>query len=163
MILNTIFSMSRKFLPISVDITDQKILVLGGDERALKKIKILQRFGANVEVLSRKFIPEILQLGIPTFQKSYEPSDLEGYLMVYSCLNNDELDVQVLQDASHTGLLVNIHDKPHLCQFISPAVYQHKNMTVAVASNGENVFNSIKLRDYIKHHLNEKIQNIIDL
>lgn len=161
--LNTTFEMNRKFLPISIDITDQKILVLGGDESALKKIQILQRFDAKIEVLSRKFIPEILQLDLPTHQKNYTPSDLEGYLMVYSCLNNDELDRQVVNDAKQAGVLVNIHDKPALCQFISPAVYQHEKMTVAVASNGENVFSSIKLRNYLQQHLNDNIQNIIDL
>ena len=153
----------KYYLPISIDITNEKILVLGGDTAAWKKIKILQRFGAKVNVVSRKVIDPIKKLGITYTLKNYEPSDLEGYLMVYSCLNDNHLNTLVVKDAKAKGILVNIHDKPSLCQFISPAIYQNKNMSVAVASNGHNVYNSIKLRDHLKDYLTENIQNIIDL
>ncbi len=155
--------MTRKYLPISIDISRQKILVLGGDQSAASKISILQRFGAEVEVISRKIIPEIKALGVPYKLKDYEASDLDGFLMVYSCFNNHELDKRVVSDAKARGVLVNIHDKPEFCQFISPAVHQYKNMTVAVASNGQNVHNSIKLRNHLQAYLSETIENIIEL
>jgi len=155
--------MEKKYLPISIEITNEKILVLGGDQSALNKIKILHRFGAHVEVISRKIIDEIKQLNIPFKEKNYEPSDLNGFLMVYSCMNNTEVDKQILNHAKALGILANIHDKPDLCQFISPAVYQFKNMTVAVASKGQNVFNSIKLRNHLAEYLNENIEKIIEL
>ena len=155
--------MNRKFLPVSIDITNEKILVLGGDQNALKKILILLRFGALVDVVSRKVNEEIKLLGVKHQIKHYEPSDLEGYLMVYSCLNNVAIDRQIQLDAKTYGTLVNIHDKPQYCQFISPAIFQHRYLTVAVASNGQNVYNSIKLRDHLSSYLNENIQKIIDL
>jgi precorrin-2 dehydrogenase/sirohydrochlorin ferrochelatase len=76
--------------------------------------------------------------------------------MLYSCTNNSELDVQILADGKEMGVLVNIHDKPELCQFVSPAIYKNKNITVAVASNAENVFESIRLRNSIETFLTEK-------
>ena len=153
----------KKYLPISIDITDQKVLVLGGDKSAWNKIKILHRFGVEVDVVSRKVIDPVKELGVKYTIKNYEPSDLEGYLMVYSCLNNEQIDRQVVADAKAKGILVNVHDKPALCQFISPAVYQYENMTVAVASNGQNVYHSIKLRNHLRDYLTANIKKIIDL
>ncbi|WP_340114412.1 precorrin-2 dehydrogenase/sirohydrochlorin ferrochelatase family protein [Maribellus mangrovi] len=144
----------KNFLPISIDISDAKILVIGGGQDALKKIRILQRFDAHVEVLALKVIDEIKNSGIKYTEAVYNKDFLKGYLMLYSCVNNDELDKQIVQDAKEAGVLVNIHDKPALCQFVSPAIYRHGKITVAVGSNGENVYEAIRIRDLIKQTIN---------
>ncbi len=153
--------MKKKFLPISIDITDQKVLIIGGGKSAFKKIKILQNFGVEVEVLALEILDEIKENGIKFKQKKYEKKDIKGYLMLYSCSNDLELDKQIVQDAMSMGVLVNIHDKPGLCQFISPAIYKEGNLTVAVGSNGEDVFKSIKTRDMIAQFLRENSTNNI--
>ena len=66
------------------------------------------------------------------------------------------MDKQILADGKEMGVLVNIHDKPELCQFVSPAIYKKGKMTVAVASNGENVYESIRLRNTIREFLTEE-------
>lgn len=141
------------YLPISIDISDQKILVIGGGQSALKKIRILQCFGAHIEVVAETIHEEIISMGIPFYQKKYEKSDLKGYLMLYSCSNNEALDLQIVKDAKEAGVLVNIHDKPSLCQFVSPAIYKNGNISVAVSSNAEDVYESIRLRNLIQNYL----------
>ncbi|HAQ21559.1 MAG TPA: porphyrin biosynthesis protein [Prolixibacteraceae bacterium] len=145
--------MERNFLPISIDISNSKVLIIGGGKRALKKIRILQRFGAQLEVVAENIINEIYSTGVVCFLKKYESSDLKGYLMLYSCTNNEELDRQIAHDGKVAGLLVNIHDNPKLCQFVSPAIYQDGNILVAVSSNAENVYESIHIRNQIQEYL----------
>ncbi len=145
--------MKRIFLPISIDISDQKILVIGGGQTALKKIRILQRFGANIEVVAEKIQDEVYATGVVCMKKKYGKDDLKGYLMLYSCTNHNELDQQIALDGKDAGVLVNIHDLPALCQFISPAIYQDGNISVAVSSNAEDVQESIRLRNLIQNYL----------
>jgi precorrin-2 dehydrogenase / sirohydrochlorin ferrochelatase len=151
--------MKKNFLPISIDISNRKILIIGGGQSALKKIRILQRFGATMEVLAENIDKEILSIGITCYQKRYEKSDLQGYLMLYSCTNNQELDTQIALDGTEAGVLVNIHDNPSLCQFVSPAIYQDGNITVAVSSNALDVYESIRLRNLIQKFL-EKYKKV---
>jgi precorrin-2 dehydrogenase / sirohydrochlorin ferrochelatase len=146
--------MKQNFLPISIDISNAKILIIGGGQDALKKLHILQRFDARVEVLALQVCDEIKNSGIKYIESAYHKKFLKGYLMLYSCLNNDELDKQIVKDAKDAGVLVNIHDKPALCQFVSPAIYRHGKITVAVGSNGEDVYESIRIRDLIKEKIN---------
>lgn len=141
------------YLPISIDVSGQKILIIGGGQSALKKIRILQRYDVQLEVLAKHIIDEILVSGIGWTKKSYEKSDLNGYLMVYSCTNNEVLDRRIAQDAKEAGILVNIHDNPSLCQFVSPAIYQDGNIRVAVSSNAEDVYESIRIRNLIQEYL----------
>ena len=148
--------MKKNFLPISIDISDRKILIVGGGESALKKLRILQRFDAEVEVLGLRICEEIKTGGVKWYESAYKKEFLRGYLMVYSCTNNEELDRQILTDGIKAGVLVNIHDNPELCQFVSPAIYKNGKMTVAVASNGEDVYESIRLRNSIRQFLTGK-------
>lgn len=145
--------MERNFLPISIDISNSKILIIGGGQSALKKIRILQRSGANLEVLAANIIDEVYASGVICHLKKYKKSDLNGYLMLYSCTNNETLDKQIAQDGREAGVLVNIHDNPALCQFVSPAIYQDGNISVAVSSNAENVYEAIRLRNLIQEYL----------
>lgn len=150
--------MAKNFLPISIDISDSKILIIGGGQSALKKIKILQRSGAQLEVIAENIIDEVYETGVACFKKSYEKSDLKGYLMLYSCTNNETLDRQIASDGKEAGVLVNIHDNPALCQFVSPAIYRDGNISVAVSSNAENVYEAIRLRNQIQEYL-ENLKN----
>ncbi|WP_346857153.1 NAD(P)-dependent oxidoreductase [uncultured Draconibacterium sp.] len=145
--------MKKNFLPISINIADQKILIVGGGQDAFKKLKILQRFDAEVEILALKVCEEIKNSGVKYFETAYDKKYLQNYMMLYSCLNNDELDKQIVKDCKEAGVLVNIHDKPDLCQFVSPAIHKQGNITIAVASNGENVYESIRIRNLIKDKL----------
>ena len=145
--------MKKNFLPISIDISNQKILIIGGGNSAFKKLKILQRFDAEVEIIAINVCAEIKQSGVKYVERGYEKSLLKGYFMLYSCTNNYELDKQILADGKEMGVLVNIHDKPDLCQFVSPAIYKDGNITVAVGSNAENVHESIKIRNEIQEFL----------
>ncbi|HEX7583666.1 MAG TPA: NAD(P)-dependent oxidoreductase [Prolixibacteraceae bacterium] len=152
--------MTRNFLPISIDISESKILIIGGGRRALKKIRILQRFGANIEVLAENIIDEVYATDVVCLRKKYDKSDLKGYLMLYSCTNNEMLDRQIAREGREAGVLVNIHDNPSLCQFVSPAIYQDGNITVAVGSNSENVTESIRLRNLIQEFFKNLKYNI---
>jgi siroheme synthase-like protein len=145
--------MKKNFLPVSIDISNQKILIIGGGNSAFKKLKILQRFDAEVEIIAINVCAEIKQSGVKYVERGYEKSLLKGYFMLYSCTNNYELDKQILADGKEMGVLVNIHDKPELCQFVSPAIYKDRNITVAVGSNAENVHESIKIRNEIQEFL----------
>jgi precorrin-2 dehydrogenase / sirohydrochlorin ferrochelatase len=145
--------MKKNFLPIAIDISGEKILIVGGDQGAVKKLKILQRFGAEVEVLAKYVCPEIKQSGIVFYEREYHSDCLQNYLMVYSCTNNETLDLKIAEDGRAAGVLINIHDKPSLCRFISPAIYRNGNISVAVSSNGEDVYESIRLRNFIQDYL----------
>ena len=145
--------MKKNFLPISIDISTSKILIIGGGLSALKKVKILLRSNANIDVLAESFIDEILDLKVVRIQKAYEKSDFKGYLMLFSCTDDDVVDRQIAEDGRESGVLVNVHDKPELCQFVSPAIYRDGDISVAVSSNGENVHEAIRLRNVIQDYL----------
>lgn len=143
----------KNFLPIAINIANQKILIVGGGQSAWNKLQILQRYNAEVEILAIDVCDEIKKSRVKYIEAPYNKKYLKDYLMLYSCSNNAELDRQIENDCLEKKVLVNIHDKPDRCQFVSPAIYRHGNISVAVSSNGENVYESIRIRNLIKDKL----------
>lgn len=148
----------KNFLPISLDISNQKILIIGGGSSAFKKLKLLQRFDAEIEVVALKVSDDIKTSGVRYYERAYDKALLKNYLMLYSCSNNRKLDEQILKEGKEAGVLVNIHDQPDLCEFVSPAIYKNDNITVAVGSNAQDVYSSIRIRNDIATFLEDKEQ-----
>lgn len=147
------------FLPISLNITDKDILVIGGGRVAYQKIKLLLPFTRRISVVALDVCQEIMDLGLKSVQiKPYEPSDLDGFYIIYAATNIFELNKRVYDTAHEKGILVNVVDNVPYCDFVSPAIYKSDHMTVAVGSNAEDVKASIRLRDRIKNFL-ESVQD----
>jgi precorrin-2 dehydrogenase/sirohydrochlorin ferrochelatase len=141
------------FLPISINITDKKILLIGGGRIALHKIGFLEQFTNNISIVALEVIDEIKEKGYQFTEKPYEKSDLRGAFLIYACTNLTYLNLKVKADAQDLGILVNLVDNPSFCDFVSPAIYKHDNMTVAVGSNGQDVYRSVAMRNKIKEYL----------
>ena len=142
-----------KFLPISINITDKKILIIGGGRIANHKIGFLQQFSKNITIVGLEVIDAIKEQGLIYIEKPYEKSDLEGAFLVYACTNIIELNKQVKEDAESLGILCNVVDNPPLCDFVSPAIYKKGIYTVAVGSSARNVYKAIEIRNKIKEFL----------
>lgn len=143
------------FFPISINIEQKKILMIGGGKVAYHKITLIQRFTNNITVVAKKIDDNVKKTGVKYFEKEYEKSDLEGHLLVYAATNSRELNKQIRADGQALGILVNAVDDPEICDFVSPAIYRNGNMTVAVGSNGEDVYKAIAWRDKIKDVMEE--------
>lgn len=139
------------FLPISIDIERESILIIGGGKVALHKIESLEKFTQNIKIVALEVSDEIRERGfVQIFEKSYEPEDLKGHLLVYAATNNHVLNSQIRADSLNYRCIVNVVDRPANCDFISPAIYKQNNMTVAVSSNGENVYAAINWRNRVR-------------
>ncbi len=138
------------FLPICINITDKKILIVGGGKTAAHKLKTLLKFTNNIAALAPEISDEIKKSAIEIIEKTYSENFLNDFYLIYACTDNSKLNLQIKSDANKLGKLVNICDSPANCDFTSPAIFKQQNMSVAVSSNARDVKKSIKWRDEIK-------------
>jgi precorrin-2 dehydrogenase/sirohydrochlorin ferrochelatase len=141
---------NKDFMPISIDVRNKKILLIGGGKVALHKIESLQKYASNIVILAKEVHPEIKTAGFNFIEKAYEKPDIYDSFLVYACTNNSSLNEQIRKDCEKSGKLVNVVDNPVLCDFVSPAIFRKSNMSIAVSSNGEDVYNSIRVRNSIR-------------
>jgi siroheme synthase-like protein len=143
-----------KFLPVSLNITDKKILIIGGGKVASHKLAGIKCYSENITVLAPDVNEDIIKdPELRTVIKYFEKSDLQNFDIIYACTNDHETNTLIKKDAVSMGKLVNVADNPELCDFISPAIHREGIMTVAVCSNARDVKGSINLRNRIKDFL----------
>ncbi|MDR2520408.1 MAG: bifunctional precorrin-2 dehydrogenase/sirohydrochlorin ferrochelatase [Bacteroidales bacterium OttesenSCG-928-I14] len=149
------------FFPISINITNKQILIIGGGSVAFNKAVTLSYFTNRISVIATNFCPKFKFLTtIELKKKMYDSDDLKGVFMVYICTCDKMLNLTIKTECNNRNILVNICDSPKSCNFISPAVYKDNNITIAVSSNAQNVKKSIDIRNQIKK-LVERNQLII--
>lgn len=144
-----------QFLPISINVTNKKILLVGGGKVATHKGTIMARFVNQVTVVAPEFTPEIKKLPFTFIEKEYEKGDLEGFFLVYVCTGNHELNAQIKADAQTLGILTSVCDAPMLCDFVSPAIHKEGNVTISVGTNGQNAYQSVAIRNQISELIKE--------
>lgn len=138
------------FLPVALNITGKRILIVGGGRVGLHKATILSRFTQEATIVSPQFQDGFSELPFTLVRKAYGPEDLEGVFLVYVCTENEALNMRIKQDAERMGVLASVCDNPPLCDFISPAIYREGDICIAVTSNAKEVRRSIRIRDRIK-------------
>ena len=81
-----------QYLPISLKIEGKKVLIIGGGNVALHKMKLLRRFTAEIMVIGKQVDKQIKDAGCRYREQEYSPSILDGYDLIYVCTGNRELD-----------------------------------------------------------------------
>jgi len=150
---------NKKYLPIFLDISSKSILIIGGGNIGFQKLKMLLQFTNNITILSKEVCDEIKKIDVKVILKDYESKDLSGFDIVYACTNNENLNRQIKNDAKKIGLITNVVDNSDLCDFITPAIYKHDNITIAVSSGGTDTSKAVAIRDKIKLLLKNNIND----
>ncbi|HEX4870243.1 MAG TPA: siroheme synthase CysG [Moraxellaceae bacterium] len=129
------------YLPIFLNLRDQRCLVAGGGDVALRKASMLLRAGARVQVVAPAIDPalqEKLAAGQGGFRLGrYAPSDLDGVVLAVAATDDEAVNQQVHDDCRARGLPVNVVDNPALCSFIFPSIVDRSPLMVAVSSAGQ--------------------------
>jgi uroporphyrin-III C-methyltransferase / precorrin-2 dehydrogenase / sirohydrochlorin ferrochelatase len=139
-----------KFLPISLNIQNRKILVVGGGHVAAHKLATLCQFTHAVELCGIKISPEVRRYPITILERPYGEDLLEGKGLVYACTDDRALNRRIGEDSRRRGILANVSDDPEACDFTSPALFKKDFMSVAVSSNAQDVRRAISWRNKIK-------------
>ena len=129
------------FLPIFYDLKDQRCLVVGGGDVALRKADLLVRAGARLRVVSPELCDDLDDLirrsGGEYLRSVYSPDYLSDVALVIAATDRAEVNVKVSEDAKQMGLPINVVDHPDLSSFIFPAVIDRSPVVIAVSSGGQ--------------------------
>ncbi|MBP5583312.1 MAG: bifunctional precorrin-2 dehydrogenase/sirohydrochlorin ferrochelatase [Bacteroidales bacterium] len=148
------------FLPINIRINGANILIVGGGKVATHKAEILSRYTQHATIVASSVSEGIKRLPFRIIERDFAESDLDNVNLLFVCTGNHVLNRRIKELARQRGVLASVCDAPELCDFTSPAIYQHGNITIAVASDAKNVKRSIAVRNQIKSAIENDIIQI---
>jgi precorrin-2 dehydrogenase / sirohydrochlorin ferrochelatase len=147
----------KSFMPLCVDVSYARIVIIGGGKVALQKLKYITVYAENIDLYAKEILPEIRALSLNCVEAKYDPSMLRNARLVYACTDDSELNWRICEDGRQMGALINVADDPQNCDFVSPAIFRHQDMSVAISSNGRHVKKSVQWRDAIRKYILENL------
>ena len=148
-------------LPIILDLTGRKALVVGGGRIAYRKAKALADEGAQVTVISPNFVDDFSTMPIATLvQRTFEAGDTEGFQLVITATGNHAVDQLIYDEGNARGTWVNSADDPDRCSFYLAATHRDGNVIVAVSTEGKSPALASHLRNTIADQLPKNLADI---
>jgi uroporphyrin-III C-methyltransferase/precorrin-2 dehydrogenase/sirohydrochlorin ferrochelatase len=128
------------FFPVFLDLENRNCLVVGGGKVAARKVSLLLRAGANVEVVAPQLCDEMKRLvsndKVSHQARKFEEPDVDGKVLVIAGTDQQDVNRSVSELAKARNVPVNVVDQPELCSFIVPSVIDRSPVQVAVSTGG---------------------------
>jgi len=127
-------------LPIFLKLSGESTVVVGGGVVAARRAEYLVSAGARVTTFANELSGEFLGLrDLPNFRheaRDPEPKDFEGSAICFVAAEDERLTAVGRAAAKSAGLLVNVADRPELCDFIMPSIVDRSPLTIAISTEG---------------------------
>ena len=126
--------------PILLSTKGQRIVLSGGGEAALAKLRLLLKTEARISVFAPDPAPEIVAWAdadrLDLHRRPLAAGDTEGAALFYAADEDDAEDARTAAIARDEGALVNIVDNLQDSAFITPAIVDRDPVTVAIGTEG---------------------------
>lgn len=124
-----------RYFPIFIDLQHRPVTIVGGGEEALRKIRLLLKTGAVINVIAPALHDELAaEPRVNWVARGYHAGLLEGAALVYSA--DAALNERVAGDAQALGIPVNAVDNPDISSFIVPSIVDRDPVVVAIGTEG---------------------------
>jgi precorrin-2 dehydrogenase / sirohydrochlorin ferrochelatase len=128
----------------------RRCLVVGAGTIAEGKIGGLIAVDAVIRVVAPQATPQVQTWAgegrIDWERRGFQPSDLQGAFLVIASTSSTALHEEIFAEARRLGVLCNVVDVPHLCDFFYPAVVRRGSLQIAISTAGESPALSQRLR-----------------
>jgi siroheme synthase-like protein len=155
------------YYPIFLELKGRPGLVVGGGQVAARKAEGLLAAGARVTVVSPALDPDLAKLvserRIAHVDRPYQHIDFKGYAVVIAATDDAMTNERVAADARQSGVLVNVVDKPALCDFIVPSVVRRGDVVLAISTGGLSPALARWLRQEMESYLSEDFERLVQL
>ena len=129
-----------RHLPIFLELSDKLAVVVGGGVVAARRTEVLIKAGARVTTFATALGEDFRGLlDAPNFRheaRNPEPKDFVGSALCFVATEDERLSADARAAAKAAGALVNVADRPRLCDFIMPSIVDRNPLVIAISTGG---------------------------
>ena len=150
----------NQLFPVFVKLNELHTVLIGAGNVGLEKLTAVLNNSplARVTVIAKTFVPEIHALasefdGLTIIQKAFAETDLDNADIVIAATNDNKLNNYIRQSAHDRKLLINVADKPELCDFYLGSIVQKGDLKIAISTNGKSPTVAKRLKEVLNEGL----------
>ncbi len=121
-------------------VANRPIVIIGGDEQAAQKCRLVLKTEAEIVVAWHELSPELVELEkqgrISWHREAINASTFNNAALVFIAIENMILIKKYHQLAIAAGAVVNVVDQPELCTGLTPSIVDRDPVVVAIGTEG---------------------------
>ena len=147
--------MANKFFPVSIDLNNKNVLIIGARKIALRKIETLLNYNCNIIVITKDILEEkFLELEKDNKIKilknqEFKEKFLENIFLVITATDNEILNKEISQLCMSKNILVNNVTSKDDMNIRFSSIYEKDDIQIAISANG-NPKKAIEIKNKIK-------------
>ncbi|MHA1570044.1 MAG: precorrin-2 dehydrogenase/sirohydrochlorin ferrochelatase family protein [Alphaproteobacteria bacterium] len=153
--------------PVQLLLAGKLCVVVGGGDVAFRKARALLAAEGRIKVIAPALCPELEQLAaenkIEAEKKTFSPSDLAEAFLVIAATDDSRVNQAVFAEASAQGILVNVVDKPELCNFYVPSVVRRGDLIITISTGGASPALAKKIRQTLEEAYGEEYEAYLEI
>jgi len=159
---------ANHLFPVFLKLEQMKLLLIGAGNVALEKLTAIAKNSpaAAITVVAKEVLPAFAELALSfehlqLIQAPYEPSFLDDADIVITAVNDYELSAVIRNDAKQRGKLINVADKPDLCDFYLGSIVSRGSVKMAISTNGKSPTVAKRLKEVLNDLLPEELEEVL--
>lgn len=148
-----------RWLPLFLDLRGRPVLLVGGGEVALRKLRLLRASGAEVTVVAPRIDPGIHQLAaeghVLLRETRFAAEHVSGHRLVIAATDEATVNLQVARAAEAAGLFCNVVDDGESSSAIVPSIIDRSPLMVAISTGGAAPMLARAIRERLEAQLDE--------
>ena len=159
----------NQLFPVFLKLNQLHILLVGAGNVGLEKLTAILSNSpqTRITVVAENVKPEIQDLadeytGMNILTRSFDESDLENKDLVILATDQPVLNEAIRGMARQRRLLINVADKPDLCDFYLGSIVKKGNLKIAISTNGKSPTVAKRLKEVLQSSLPDEIDQTLD-
>jgi len=159
----------NKLFPVFLKLEQLKVLLVGGGNVALEKLTAIINNSpeATVHVVAKEVFPQFAEAAsalknITITVAEYAPHYLDDCDIVIAAVNDIPLSKIIRDDAKAKGKLINVADKPELCDFYLGSIVTKGNLKLAISTNGKSPTVAKRLKEIFNELLPDELDEVLN-
>jgi uroporphyrin-III C-methyltransferase/precorrin-2 dehydrogenase/sirohydrochlorin ferrochelatase len=122
--------------PLSFKVKGKRIIIVGGTDEALNKVRLVSKTTASIEIFSRQIETDFSAFAVRLHERALEAEDIAGAALVF--VAEEGADAELAKaEARRLGIPLNVVDVPDQCDFYTPSIVDRAPLTVAISTEGD--------------------------
>ena len=138
------------FLPLFHNLKCRRVIVIGGGEIALRKVRLVAEADAYITIVAKEICTDLVEMRDMNAKKGiynlelitalYQQQHIENIpdaVLVIAATNDPELNREVSKHAQQAHMLSNVVDDPGYSTVIFPSIVDRSPIQIAISSGGD--------------------------
>ncbi len=142
------------YFPVFFNLRGLRVLVVGAGEVALRKVSLLERTGALIDLVAPEVIAELAaraEAGALTLRRrEFQAEDLDGVRLVIVATSQRAVNRRIASLCESRAIPVNVVDDKVASRFIVPAIIDRDPVLVAISTGGASPVLARRLRERLE-------------